>query len=177
MHHHSRRALVGATLLGLGLTACGSDGSGSAPASAPTTSTPTSDGLTLRNGWAKAADHGMTAVFGTLRNDTDTPIVLTAVSSDVAERSEFHVTRKDSAGQMAMKPVKTFTVPANGSFPLKPGANHLMLLDLKKPLKTGAEVTVSLDRRRGGRVDLTVPVRSFAGAEESYEPHSDHGAS
>ena len=60
-----------------------------------------------------------------------------------------------------------FVVPAAGSLELKPGAHHVMLIDLRKPLKDGDSVQLTLTLQQGSAtrdVMLAVPVRSVAGA-------------
>ena len=59
-------------------------------------------------------------------------------------------------------------VPAHGTFELMPGANHIMLMDLRKDLLAGDEVkfTLHLASSDGSTfsVDLTVLVKDYAGA-------------
>lgn len=168
MHKNVFRAVIGATALTLTLGSCG--GSDNSGGSSPTdTGNPAAEtALTLDDGWAKAVDKGMSGVFGTLRNDSDKPVVLTAVSSTSAGVSEFHIMKKDSSGVEQMTATDTFEVPANGTFALKPGGKHIMLMKLKDPLEVGDEVDVTIDVRNGQQIDLTVPVRAFEGAEEEY---------
>ncbi|MGB7819506.1 MAG: copper chaperone PCu(A)C [Ornithinibacter sp.] len=112
----------------------------------------------------------MTAMFGVLRNTSDEEVTLTGGSSPVAGRVELHETVKTDSGSMQMQQKQGgFTIPAGGSMTLEPGGDHIMLLELRSDLATGSEATVTL-RTSSGEVALTVPVRAFSGAEESYEP-------
>ena len=61
-----------------------------------------------------------------------------------------------------------FVIPAGGTVVLQPGGNHIMLMGLTGPLRNGSAVTLALETS-AGRVSLTVPVRAFAGANESYQ--------
>lgn len=175
-----RSLLVGAACGALVLTgaACGSDTStteastGSSPAAGAT--------LTIADGWAKATDgkmgemSHMTGVFGTLKNSGTNPIHITGGSSPVAGLVEMHETVKTAAGTMQMqKTADGFTVPAGGSFELKPGANHIMLMDLTEDIVVGSNVTVVLTTDIGD-VPIEVSARAFTGAQESYAPHSSH---
>lgn len=181
-------------LLAAGLAACGSDSPTSPGASASASSSTVPSGLTLDDGWVKAVDApmsggdlsatpsptstasgmagmgAMSAMFGTLRNPTSADITITGGSSPVAGKVELHETVKNDAGQMQMQPKQGgFVIPAGGSYVLQPGGNHVMLLALKAPLENGTSTTVTLTTS-GGDVSLTVPVRAFPGAQESYVP-------
>lgn len=149
------RSLAAAAVLLTALTACASPaGSGD---------------LTMTDPWAKAADSGMTAAFGTLVNDTDQDITIVAASSDVA-RMELHEMAM-SDGEMVMRPKEGgIVVPAGEEHELAPGGDHIMFMDLTEPLEPGDEVAVTLEADDGTQWTITVPVRTFTGAEEDYEP-------
>jgi hypothetical protein len=68
-----------------------------------------------------------------------------------------HVTTRDG-DVMKMRPVQSFEIPAGGSFELKPGGAHLMLMGLARPLNKGERVPLTLKIQRGGelQVELTV---------------------
>ena len=55
--------------------------------------------------------------------------------------------RKPSSGEM-----KSYEIAARGSFELKPGGAHLMLVNLKAPFKEGAKVPLTLRFERAGEV-------------------------
>ena len=48
-----------------------------------------------------------------------------------------------------------------------------MLVELRAPLANGEDVSLVMATADGSTLDWTVPVRSFAGAEETYVPE-DH---
>ncbi|MGB5934808.1 MAG: copper chaperone PCu(A)C, partial [Ornithinimicrobium sp.] len=148
----------------------GSDSSSSGSAEDESAAPSAAIELELDDGWVKAADEGMTAAFGTLRNDSDEDIVLSSVTSEVADVGEFHVTEDDGSGSMAMKPAEDgFTVPAGGEHELEPGADHLMLMSLNQSVETGTTATVTVGADNGQVWSFEVPVREFAGADESYD--------
>ena len=192
----TRRVAVicSAILLAAGLGACGSDTPTKPGATAPASTSAVPTALTLEDGWVKAVDApitsgdesampsptstatgmaemgAMSAMFGTLRNTSSADITVTGGSSPVAGKVELHETVKNDSGQMQMQPKQGgFVIPAGGSFVLQPGGNHVMLLALKGALDNGASTTVTLTTS-GGDVSLTVPVRAFPGAQESYVP-------
>jgi len=167
--------LLAAAAAGLLLTGCGS--SSSDPAAAGTTSgagSPTSAsstasaGLTLKDGWIKAVPTGMTAIFGTLDNASDQPVTVMSGSSPAAGKVELHeVVDVDGAMKMRPKP-GGFVIPAHGNHELKPGGDHIMLMDLTGPVKAGDIVTATLTLSGGATVEVTALGKDFAGANESY---------
>ena len=131
-------------------------------------------GLTLTDPWVKAADEGMTGLFGTLVNDTDEDVLLVAGTSPAAARVELHTTAMGEDGSMVMTPVEDgFVVPANGTHTLEPGAAHIMLMELAEPLEPGAEVELHLETADGQALDVVAVARTFAGGQEEYEPADD----
>jgi copper(I)-binding protein len=63
-----------------------------------------------------------------------------------------------------MREVKGYEIPANGSFELKPGGAHLMLVDIKQPLKEGDRVALTLKFARAGEVKTELVVQKGASA-------------
>jgi copper(I)-binding protein len=68
---------------------------------------------------------------------------LVAASSPVAGVVEVHEMTMDG-NVMKMRPVPALNLPAGKSVELKPGGYHVMLMDLKKDLKEGETVPVTL---------------------------------
>jgi periplasmic copper chaperone A len=166
-------ALAGAAVLTL--AGCGSSDTPAADAAAPeTTSTSTTtteaEQLTFTDPWVKAADSGMTAAFGTLENTGDDDLVVTSASSDVTGAMELHETVANADGTMAMQPKQGgFTVEAGGQHELAPGGDHLMLMDLTRPLEPGEDVTITLTFEDGSTAEVDAVVKSFSGADEEYQ--------
>ncbi len=67
---------------------------------------------------------------------------LVAVASPAAQRVEIHI-MKHKDGMMEMRAVDTLPLPANQDVALGAGS-HLMLVGLKRPLKPGDSVPLSL---------------------------------
>jgi len=175
-------ALGGATLLGLALVAgCGSSSTGttvtSTAAAASATSAPAATGLTLKDAWVKAVPNGMTAIFGTLDNPTDTDINVVGGTSPVASMVELHeVAMVDGAMKMHPK-VGGFIVPAHGTHVLEPGHDHIMVMGLTKPIKAGDTVTATLMLKDGTSVPITAIGKDFSAGNESYQPSTGAGMS
>ncbi len=172
------RAFAPALLLSLALTGCANaDGpdaqATSSPAADETSAAQSSDSsLSVVDPWAKAADEGMTAAFGTLVNDTDSDITIVAASSDVSAM-ELHEMAMNDSGEMVMRPKEGgIVVPAHGEHILEPGSDHIMFMALDAPLEPGAEVDITLVASDDSQWTVTFPVRTFTGADESYDPNA-----
>lgn len=156
----------------LALAGCGSTtetGSTNAEAS---DSAAQSDGatLTLTDGWVKAAPSGMTAMFGTLENESESDVTVTGGQSTAAGMVELHeVVTVD--GESIMQPKESgFLVPAGGTYELAPGHDHIMLMNLPAPIEPGDQVEVTLDLSDGGTVTVSGPAKEFAAGNEDYQP-------
>ncbi|AVT40616.1 copper chaperone PCu(A)C [Plantactinospora sp. BB1] len=156
----------------LAVAGCGGadDTSGAAPSPAPSATTDSAT-FTVRDPWIKAADKGMTAAFGTLVNNTGADVTITGVSTSVSPMEVHEMTMKD--GKMVMQP-KTggITIKAGGSHVLEPGGDHLMLMDLTKPVRAGDELSFTLTFADGKTTEFSAVAKPFTGAEESYDPSS-----
>ncbi|NNH69197.1 copper chaperone PCu(A)C [Nocardia uniformis] len=133
--------------------------------------------VAMSDQWIKAADTGMSAAFGVLNNSGDQPVTLVAATSPVSTTVEIHEVVADAAGDKTMREKEGgLTIPAHGSAVLKPGGEHLMFIDLKEPLRTGAETPITLTFADGSSTTVTAQVRDFVGGKENYEPSGDTAA-
>ena len=95
---------------------------------------------------------------------------LVAVQSPVAGVVEIHemVMEKDI---MRMRPISGLDLAAGRTFELKPGGYHVMLMDLKQPLKGGDQVPITLVFEDGTRKrftqDIQAPVTALGGGNAS----------
>ena len=144
---------------------------------------PMASSVTIADQWVSAAETGMAAVFGTFTNTGHHEARIVSGNSDAAGRVEVHEVAADAAGAKTMRPKDGgLTIPADGSHALVPGGDHLMLMDLKRSLPPGSEVTGAVVFEDGSTLPVTAQVRDFAGANEDYQPttggsapHHDHG--
>jgi copper(I)-binding protein len=60
---------------------------------------------------------------------------------------------------MMMRPVPKLGVPAGGKLEMKPGGYHLMLLNLKRQLKAGQVVNLTLVFEKAGRLAVKAKVK------------------
>jgi copper(I)-binding protein len=73
-------------------------------------------------------------------------------------------------GAMKMRAMPALELPAGKAVELKPGGYHVMLMDLKQPLKNGESVPLTLvvEGKDGKRetLELKVPVKAAGAAAE-----------
>jgi copper(I)-binding protein len=126
----------------------------------------------VTSAWARPAVPGQsgTGAFMTIVSK-DGGRLIGAASPD-AGVVEIHEMAMDN-NVMKMRPINALELPAGREVQLKPGGHHVMLLDLKHPLKVGDKVRIELrlETRDGKRVTqpVEVEVRSAAPAAASHK--------
>jgi copper(I)-binding protein len=124
--------------------------------------------------WMRATAPGAKVAGGfmTLVNQGPVPDRLIGAASPVAERVELHV-HKEEGGVMKMRQVQGFDVPANGRFELKPGGAHLMFMNVRRQIKPGEKVPVTLQFEKAGELKVEYAVGSLGAMGPSGGGH--HG--
>jgi len=119
------------------------------------------DGVLISDGWVQESppSQTITAAYMKIENQTAADISLRSASADdAAQTIELH--KMELVGSiMKMRRVETIDIPAGGTAELKPGGYHLMVIGLKKELKEGDKVTITLEFSGGLRKTITVPVK------------------
>jgi copper(I)-binding protein len=153
----------------LGVTAC------TAPAEPVPDSTQETmnneSGVMLDRAWAKSATEGMTSAFGTLKNTGTETITLVRAESTAAQSVELHEMAMVDGAMVMQELDGGLQIPAGSSRELAPGGEHLMLMGLTGPLLPGDEFSVTLYFSDDSSIDVVIPVRNTAGAEEEYVPN------
>jgi periplasmic copper chaperone A len=129
-------------------------------------------GITVAHPWARATPGGTTvgAAYFEIKAATGKPDTLVSAASPVAGRVEVH-THTQEDGVMKMRRLDALPIAAGSSVVLGPAGHHLMLFDLKQPLKEGDRIPVTLVFEKSGPVTLDVSIEP-AGAKG---PHGmDH---
>ena len=117
--------------------------------------------LVITQAWTRATPGGAKTGGGflTIENKGSTPDKLIGVSADVAGKVEVHQMAMDN-GVMKMRPVEGgLTIDPGKTVKLAPGGLHLMMMDLKSPLKQGDKVPVTLQFETAGKVQVTLDVQ------------------
>lgn len=112
----------------------------------------------VSDAWCKVSLKGSKngAVFMTL--ESLSKVSLVKAESDVAKKVELHTHIQDGE-IMIMRPVDSFPLEPNETRELKPGHDHIMLIGLHEPLKSGQEIDVKLTFDDGSTQTVSVPVR------------------
>ena len=129
----------------------------------------TSGVVTVSDPWGRATPAGadVGAGYMTIANSGATPIRLIGGTTDVANAVEVHTMSMEN-GVMQMRQLGDgLEVPAHGSVTLKPGGDHLMLVGLKRQLKEGESVAVTLDFDKGVVLPINLAIKA-AGAEHGH---------
>ena len=82
---------------------------------------------------------------------------LIAISSPVAASAMLHKSN-DENGVMKMEMLGQLDIPAGTTIDIMPGQMHIMLTDLKAPLKIGDHVPLELDFIKSGKVSVDAVV-------------------
>jgi copper(I)-binding protein len=122
--------------------------------------------------WIRATPPGAKIAAGyiTIRNKGSQPDRLVGASSPMAAKVQTHVTVKDGE-VLRMREVKGYEIPAKGTFELKPGGAHLMLVDIKQALKEGDKVPVTLKFEKSRDVTVEFLVSGLAGPPAQHHNH------
>lgn len=98
-----------------------------------------------------------TGAFMVFRNTGDKEVKVVKAESPLAKATELHNHINDG-GVMRMRPVQGIDIKPKGEAALKPGGLHIMLIDLKAPMKEGdlVPITLSFDDGSSKKVDAKV---------------------
>ena len=117
----------------------------------------------------------MGAAFLTIRTDKDTADRLTGISSPVAARAEVHSSSMVN-GIMKMRRLDGIDLKPGETHVLKPMGEHIMLFDLKHPLKQGDVVDLTLTFEKAGAITTQAKVGSMAAMSPDKTGHQHDGA-
>lgn len=110
------------------------------------------------------------AVYLSVENRGDHGDRLVRVSTPVAH-AELHQMSVDG-GVMRMRAVDGVDVKPGDRLVLHPGGYHVMLIDLKRPLKAGDNFPLTLDFEKAGAIEVNVVVESISAG--AMHPNAVH---
>lgn len=113
-----------------------------------------------------------TGAFMVIRNAGDKDVKVVKADNPVSKATELH-THLNEGGVMKMRPVQAIEIRAKGEAVLKPGGLHVMMIDLKAPLKEGDSVPITLTFDDGSSKQVEVPVVRATAAPAPTE-HKQH---
>ena len=117
--------------------------------------------LVITQAWSRATPGGAKTGGGflSIENKGSTADRLIGGSGDIADRIEVHEMSMND-GVMTMRALEKGLVIGPGKIVrLAPGGYHLMMFELKGPLKKGDQVPLTLEFERAGKVKLSFDVQ------------------
>jgi copper(I)-binding protein len=132
--------------------------------------------LVITQAWSRATPGGATIGGGylTIENKGSVADRLMGGSADVAGKVQVHEMSMNN-GVMTMRQLdKGLAIEPGKTVKLAPGGYHLMLLDLKGPLKQGDKLPVTLEFEKAGKVKLSLDVQGV-GAQSPADESSPDG--
>ena len=128
----------------------------------------------VENAWARATVPGQKtgSVYVNLTSSADATVI--GAGSPLAESAELHSASMDG-GVMRMRALPRIALPAGKTVKLAPGGMHVMLVNLRQPLKAGEVVQVTLSVQSAAKsltkLTLQVPVREADAPADAPHKH------
>jgi periplasmic copper chaperone A len=120
------------------------------------------DELSIKQAWVRVPAPGSTLTAAYLTIESSQALTLYKVTSPAAAAVEMH-TMTMKGDVMEMRQVDAIEVKPGQATRLERGGLHLMLFDLKKPLKAGDQVDLVLHFKQAGKPTISkgikVPVK------------------
>jgi periplasmic copper chaperone A len=125
---------------------------------------------TVKDPWVRGTVAGQkgTGMFAQITSTSGGKLV--SAASPVAGVAEIHEMAMDG-NVMKMRAVSAVDLPAGKSVDLKPGGYHVMLMDLKKDLKAGETVPVTLVVEGTDKKRETIEVKATVKSLDGKDPH------
>ncbi len=97
----------------------------------------------VREAWVRGTVSGQQATGAFMEITSKSGATLVGAASPAAAITEIHEMKMDG-GVMKMRAIARLALPAGQPVPLGPGGYHVMLINLKQPLKKGDSVPLTL---------------------------------
>lgn len=120
------------------------------------------DPVEILDPWFRPAVKGAnTALFFNFSNTTDSALVITGASSDLAKLTEVHETYQREGDMMGMRHIDSVVVEPSSTFNFKPGAHHIMLINLNNDLNIGDSAKITLEFRNHKNIEISAEVKDL----------------
>ena len=115
--------------------------------------------ITVEHAYIRATIPGTihSSAYMSIENKGNEIVMLLSASSDVSERIEIHQHSMVN-GMMRMRKVESIIIEPKERVTLQPSGLHLMIFDVKKPLKSQQEVEITLNFSNNESVTMPMPV-------------------
>ena len=121
-----------------------------------------SAGITVTAAWVRASlgQSSTTAAYIKVENKGTTEDKLLSVSTPAAAMAHLHES-VSSNGIMQMNAVPALVIKPGQTVELTPGGMHIMVMNLKAPLKAGATMPLMLKFEKAGEIKVEAEVRGL----------------
>jgi periplasmic copper chaperone A len=116
--------------------------------------------------WSRATPKGASAgaAYLTVTNNGTTTDRLSCAGSDAAAQCQIHTMSMEN-GVMKMRPVEGgLEIKPGETVTLKPGSDHVMLMNLKHPLEAGKTVEATLQFEKAGPLKVEFAILAMGAA-------------
>ena len=130
--------------------------------------------LVITQAWTRATPKGAKIGGGylTIENKGTAPDRLIGGSADIAGSVQVHEMSMDN-GVMKMRPLENgLAIEPGKTVKLAPGGYHLMMMDLKSPLKKGDKLPITLEFEKAGKVQVSLDVEGVGAQGPTASPSS-----
>jgi copper(I)-binding protein len=130
--------------------------------------------LVITEAWSRATPKGAKTGGGylTIENKGTAPDRLIGGSADIADSVQVHEMSMDK-GVMKMRPLENgLAIEPGKTVKLTPGGYHLMMMDLKSPLKKGDKLPITLEFEKAGKVQVSLDVEGVGSQGPTASPSS-----
>lgn len=116
--------------------------------------------IEVSGAWTRATAPGQVQASVDLSITSKQSATLVGVSSPACKVGELHSMTTDKDGMMRMRQVKAIELPAGKTVNLGESGYHLMLNELKAPLKEGDSVPLTLTLKVGKQSEVNVETKA-----------------
>ncbi|MBX9848543.1 MAG: copper chaperone PCu(A)C [Rhodocyclaceae bacterium] len=132
----------------------------------------------VQSPWVRGTVEGQKAsgAFMTLTSAKGATLVGASVSKKIAGVTEVHEMKMDG-DRMLMRAIPRLELPAGKPVALARGGYHIMLMDLKQPLKPGSSIDIELKIENAAKKIETVKVKAAVRdlTDNGGSRHEHHG--
>ena len=133
--------------------------------------------ISVSDPWIRATVPGQTSSGAFVKLQARQEATLLAVESPIAEAAIHEMSTRN--GIMRMREVKQLVLPANQMLELAPRGYHIMLTNLRQPLRVGSKVPLTLKFNIAGKsqkmqIEAEVRALNYAPAQDANTLHGQH---
>lgn len=130
------------------------------------------EGIEVREAWARPSTQGAnSAVYFVIQNRSAETDELVGAVSDAAEAVEIHESKMEG-DVMTMNRVEAVALAPSEKVEFEPGGLHVMLIGLKRDLKAGDEIEVTLQFKNSPALTVRATVGDAGGMEPQDMEHN-----